>query len=202
MSMRYAPPEFLTRLQHEFAGRFRVRWSPIRHRWQVEEKVDSGSVDVPLVDDRDHDDWHRTRDGYVLYAEISPGTTTPCPSIVDHLGTVCGADMKAEPYALKQVPCPSCGQKTVTGFFPLGEALLEQLRFTDPNRGGYERNHPRLIRARNERMKELRIKAAYREAAAVGRDDARLDIAKRGYTGREGMWLNAPAPRYTKTSDE
>jgi hypothetical protein len=182
--MRYAPPEFLKALDREFHGQFRCRWSPVRHRWQVEQKVGTGTAETPLVDDQYHDDWHRVRDGYVLYAEIAPGTLTPCPH--------CGADMKAEPFVLKQIPCGSCANKTVTGFFPLGEALLTQLRSTDPNRGGYERNHPKILRAADAQRKRLKAAAAYREARACGVDDARFYIPKVGATNRESMWLDAP----------
>lgn len=187
MSMRFAPADFVRALDREFNGRFRVRWSPVRHRWQVEEKVGQGYLDTPLVDDAHHDDWHRVRDGYTLYAEIAPGTTTPCPTIVDDWGTVCGADMKAEPYVLKQIKCATCGQGTNTGFFPLGEPLLEQLRFTDPNRGGYERNHPRLLRAANERRQRLKAMAARRESNARGVDDAKFFIPKVALGGAP-MW--------------
>ncbi len=192
MSIRFAPPEFLKALEAQHHGEFRVRWSPVRFRWQVEQKVGRGFAEAPLVDDQHHDDYHRVRDGYVLYAEIAPGTTTPCPTVLDDRGTVCGHDMKAVPYELKQVECPNCKQKTVTGFFPLGDRLLEQLRSTDPNRGGYERNHPKVLRAANLQAKRLKAAAAKREAFACGVDDAKFFIPKVGSTGKESMWIDAP----------
>jgi hypothetical protein len=200
--MRYAPPEFTKQLAREYPN-YRIRWSPVRHRWQLEEKVGRGIADFPIDPLHDstverrknsYDDLIRVKDGYILWVEVAPGSITPCPT--------CGADMKAVHYEFTQVKCPSCTDKVVTGFFPLNESLLDVLRSTDPNRGGYDRFHPHKVRALNLRRQELINNANYREARALGVDDARVDIPKRGYTGKEHMWADAPAPKIVLTNPD
>lgn len=200
--MRTAPSEFTRQLAREYPN-YRLRWSPVRHRWQLEEKVGRGIADFPLdalhdstVERRknSYDDLIRVKDGYMLWVEVAPGTTTPCPT--------CGGDMKAVPYEFTQVKCPVCGDKVATGFFPLNESLLDVLRMTDPNRGGFDRFSTAKLRAQNE-LRQNRLNAAnFREARALGVDDARVDIPKRGYTGKESMWADAPAPKIVLTNPD
>lgn len=202
-----APSSFTKALAREFP-KFRIRWSPLRYRWQLEEKAGRGIADFPVDPDfaastertrLAWDDLIRVKDGYVLYVEVAPGTTTPCPT--------CRSDMKAVPFEFVQVRCKVCMAEgrhggVVTGYFPLGETLLDVLRSNDPNRGGYERNDPQKVRAFNERRTEMSFAAKMREARACGVDDARFQIPKRGYSGKESMWLDAPAPKITLTNPD
>jgi hypothetical protein len=196
--MRKAPEWFLNQLKQEHDGRLRIRWSPARFRWQIEQKVDISKLAPFHIDSLD-DDAIRAVDGYARVCEISPGTLTPCTNTgLD--GRMCGHDLRAPFGQFVQVRCPRCradgfhgGQ--ILSHFELDDNLLQHLRRIDPNRGAYEATRDKL-RVHNRTLMDSRIEAAKREMRAVAFDDAKVCITKRGYSGKDTMWADAPAPKY------
>jgi hypothetical protein len=186
-----APESFVRSLDYQFGGKFRVRFSDRRHRWQIEQRVasDVAAALPPMGNDAQHsytDDTIRYHDGYTLFAEIAPGTLTPCGNdLTDEAGhKTCGQDLKI-PFARKfgVLTCPACEAHHTVAHWPLDESLLEHIRSTDPER------NPDLLRKRNSRSEarheKLKQRAGFRdELANMARDDARVDIAKTGYTGK------------------
>lgn len=173
-----APDSFVQALTSQSDGRFRVRFSLKRQTWQLEEKCDVARLPPIYLDSLD-DDAIRATDGYSFFAEVTPGTRCLCPR--------CGQETFAVVREFRATPCSKCGLKSIRCFWPLGDSLLEHLRQADPNRGAYERL--RKDRDFNRRLIADRLASRQREARAVSVDDARVDIAKVGYTGRESMWV-------------
>lgn len=187
-----APESFVRSLQFQFGGKFRVRWSPRRQRWQIEQRIhsDVSAALPPIGGDGQHtfdDDAIRYHDGYHYFCEVSPGTLTPCGQVVqDEVFThPCPQDLKI-PFMRKfgVLTCPACEANHTVAHWPLDDSLIEHIRSTDPER------NPELQRKSNSRYEAARAKMKNRsdfrdELANMGRDDARVDIAKVGYTGRE-----------------
>jgi hypothetical protein len=170
------PPEsFTSALTAQFGGRFRCRWSQARHRWQLEKKVATAILPPAPVDPR-NDDIIRAVDGYDFYAEVCPGTTTAC----EH----CGGDMKATIRSFTRTTCERCGEKSIACFWPLTDSLLEQLRSTDPDRGGYRRLKEELAQATIERKRK---QLQQRQEAFFGvLEDARFWMHEKvGYGSRK-----------------
>jgi hypothetical protein len=196
--MRFAPDWFVSQLKQEHDGRLRIRWSPVRFRWQIEQKTDVARL-APFKVDPGDDDAIRAMDGYTRICEISPGTITPCTNI-GPTGKMCGHDLRA-PYAeFKQVRCPACRANgfhggNIVAHFELNDHLLQHLRRIDPNRGAYEATR-KSLRTHNKDVMNARYDSVSKELAYMAVDDMRLDIPKRGYTGKESMWLNAPTSKF------
>jgi hypothetical protein len=187
-----APESFVRSLQTQFAGKFRVRWSHNRQRWQIEQRIasDVSTPLPPITGDAASlfdDDAIRFHDGYHYFCEVAPGTLTPCRQMVQDevFRYECKQDLKI-PFMRKfgVLTCPACEANHTVAHWPLDDSLLEHIRSTDPER------NPELRTKRNSRYEAGRAKATQRagfrdELANMGRDDARRDIAKVGYTGRE-----------------
>jgi hypothetical protein len=186
--MRLAPEWFSRQLKQEHDGRLRIRWSPARLRWQIEQKVDTAKLAPFHVDSMD-DDAIRAIDGYSRICEICPGSLTPCSNTGLDGKTPCGYDLKV-PYAqFVQVKCPQCKLNGFNGgqivaHFELNEALLNHLRSIDPNRGVYERQRAKL-RTANKDLVARRHNELKKDVIYAAKDDMRVCIPKVGYTGKE-----------------
>lgn len=174
----HIPDSFAWSLHDQFDGKFRVRWSVKTLRFQIEEKLRC-AVLPPIHIEADDDDLIRAVEGYGCFAEVCPGTLTPCGR--------CGKDRHATVRDFIATACAHCGDRAIAVFWPLDDSLLQHLRYTDPNRGGYD--VLRSNRDRNLRMNDLRLKSAFREADARAVDDVVFTLPKVGYTGREHMWI-------------
>ena len=64
-----APREFLKRLESEFRGRYRLRWSNQRGEWLIEEKLQRGEFGSFSLDE-ESDVFIRMRDGYGLVQSV------------------------------------------------------------------------------------------------------------------------------------
>lgn len=132
--MRAASETFVKRLRREFPD-LRIRWSPFRRSWQIEQKVGRGALGVSsaLLSDR----LVRARDGYWLVCEVQQGDRMQCP--------VCkGGPLKVPSLHFGEVRCEACMSagrdgRVLAGYFPLGQSLLEHLRETDPRRDAIRR---------------------------------------------------------------
>jgi hypothetical protein len=140
------PPEsFVRSLHSQFDGRFRVRWSNTRMRWQLEVKAAAAIIPPAPIDPRD-DDLIRAVDGYDFFCEVCPGTLTPC----EH----CGGDLKAAFQKFTRVKCERCGEGSFACHWDLSDSLLQHIRSTDPNRGGYLRIKHELAQGKIERRRK------------------------------------------------
>lgn len=122
--MRNAPSDFSKRLQREFDGRLRVRWSTQRGEWQIEQRVARAHIasSPVLVND---DDGIRAQDGYAFVMSIREGDRMPCSR--------CSHDVRVPVMSTAEATCPHCKQRAAAAYFPLeGDALIQYLRRLDP----------------------------------------------------------------------
>lgn len=176
------PQDFVDRLTREFDGRLRIRWSDMRGEWHIEHHVGRAVLPPRRIDD-EHDDLIRARDGYEFVMAIRPGDRMPCPR--------CGLTLSLVPFAFQETTCPRCkaeGRESGTRavFFPLGDALLEELRKRDPIRDG----GPRMLQLMDQANRRLELTrqrefSTYHEAVAKDSFNQLFQIQSVGYTGRE-----------------
>ena len=125
MGLYRVPVTFQTRLDEEFQGRLRVRWSEKQHEWHVEQKVRNGLAGRPLVDDGYDDDQIRAKDGYVWILSFKHGTQFDCP--------LCGLTLKAVTRQATMVSCKHCQLKGyehrwLGTHWPMDETLIQHLQ--------------------------------------------------------------------------
>lgn len=148
--MSYKPdPDFVSKLESEFPG-YRVRWSLKNERWAVEQQVGRGALPGSYPEDKWDDGTIRAAEGYWLILEVSPRSETKCPE--------CGFFFKLQHLKIAEAKCDYCisrglDGRYMLGYFPLGEALLNQLRKTDPKRDGIQKLAKRMD-AKNKRILE------------------------------------------------
>jgi hypothetical protein len=158
--------DFHQQLHDQFGGRFRVRWSDKQQEYHLEQKAERGRVDLPPSTDEfgrwdTYDDLYiRARDGYHLIMRIRNGDRMPCP--------ICGLEVKVPVMETRETHCERCrvqgrDGRIAAAFFPLGDRLLEHLRYIDPMSNGPQRAHQR-VRAHQLATNERRRKEALDEA--------------------------------------
>lgn len=119
---------FERELQLRMGRDYRLRWSPSRHLWCIEQQVGRAVYDVPGSDDA----AIRIRDGYALCCEIHPTPWMECKE--------CHLRLDLPVLGYGEVRCPYCEMKTgqvqayFGGYYPLGEQLLQRLERTSPKR--------------------------------------------------------------------
>jgi hypothetical protein len=188
-----APREFLDRFEEEFGHNYRLRWSDARHEWHIEQKIGRGfrqDFDISPKSEKDYrvayDDRIRARDGYILTMAIAPGTQTRCHE--------CDTWVKLPAFRFETISCPYCsmkGRKELlnVAYFPLGESLLEHLRYIDVFNGGNERVREAV--ARRNRFVEDEALADFRRetnAALKERFNRLVGIPQWGYSGSQSYW--------------
>lgn len=179
----HIPESFLKGLARDFGSAIRVRWSPVRNRWQLERR---GKEVTTLSDPRDRFDlWVRVNTGFYRVLETSPGSLITCPH--------CGTDHSHPMFTLEAPRCPKCAHQDLVMNWPLGEKLLEHLRFTDPERDGLERLWRDIEKSEAALEKgRAREKANYGEAVWKDEFTRVFQIQSRGYEGPARAWLDAP----------
>lgn len=179
----YVEQSFLKGLERDFGGEVRLRWSPQRNRWQLERK---GVADGGPVDPKDRlDAWIRRRDRFYRILETSPGSRVAC--------SFCGNDYSHPMFTLQAAKCPHCEKEELVMNWPLGEKLLEHLRFTDPSRDGLERMWRELEAAELAKEKSsVREKKNLGEAIWKEEFNRVFEIQSKGYTGKDHAWVGAP----------
>lgn len=191
----YSEARFQERLEEDFGGRLRLRWSKAEEAWLVEEKVGRGAFAptrrrvpgrpwewLPVELD---DSYIRARDGYARVLAIQPGDRMRCP--------VCRSEMRVPVMRFGEARCGSCQAKGrrsrhAAAFFPLGETLLDHLKRIDPLRGDTRAR----IRQEDEeaRRAERIVDKDWNQGLADHLfDEAILQIPKVGYTGKEKAWV-------------
>lgn len=174
------PGWFEEELHRESDGRYRVRWSPKRSRFQVEEKVARKVLPRRPIESID-DDAIRATDGYALVMEVCPGDRTQCPR--------CGRSTHVTKLRVATSRCEWCQKEFRAFFWPLSDSLLQHLRYINPDRGGWERVMPQVDQSESRREAAMR-RARHNATEAIWKEDFNraFDIQSVGYTGRERMW--------------
>jgi hypothetical protein len=134
------PPEFAERLEREFDGRLRVRWSYQEGAFVVEQRVARRLADSFPVLGND-DDRIRLRDGYLKILSVRNGDRMPCPE--------CGLTLRVPIFETRLISCEHCRLKGynhqhAAGFFELNDRLIEYLQALDPMKGRARANRNRV----------------------------------------------------------
>lgn len=180
------PKDFQAGLDRDFRGDIRVRWSPVRNRWQIERR---GRNVSSSTDPKDRfDTWVRSATGFYRITECSPGSLVECSH--------CGKDYSQPFMTLNAAKCPKCGAQELVMNWPLGEALLEHLRKTDPERDGLARMWEDLERDEARKLaSDERIKKGMAEAIWKEEFTRIFQIQSRGYEGPARFWQDAPTSK-------
>ena len=179
----HIPQSFRDRLQTDFDGRFRMRWSDARGEFHLEQKLSTAQIlEPPLRPDGTwdtyNDDYIRSRDGYGYVMSVRQGDRMPCMR--------CRRTVKVPIRETREAVCRGCNKRHKAAFSPLDDLLLLHLRWIDPLSGGIDRVR-KYVNERNAQHERSRDNAAYGEIDAATADNfGRLfDIQQVGYTGRE-----------------
>ncbi len=166
------PDDFAALLQREFNGRFRLRWSDKRREFHLEQKVYTGQIMEPPMDDSGRwdtfsDEHQRAVDGYMLTMVIRDGDRMPCP--------VCGATVRVPIMETREAHCDNCKNHGLDGkykasFYPLNHTLIEHLHDIDPYNGGPQRVRQRM-RDKEEKRQARLSKASVDEGQERFLDD-------------------------------
>jgi hypothetical protein len=202
----YRVPESTTRrLRNEFRDRIRIRWSDRSRTFHVEGKSHRGFTDLPIpagltaAQERKFldiywDDLTRARDGYQLIMEIQPGARMKCPR------EGCHVTLKVPINRTAEVACEYCKSlkldgRTIATYYDLeSEALIERLRYLDPERAWRDESLRKGMERRNAKVTQDREDDALNFIGAVNRDEYRnfAGIQQTGTSTKTGAWVNAP----------
>lgn len=124
MGLYRIPDDFQDKLDQEFGGKLRVRWSGKLSEWHVEQKV-RHMVGWPDGWDRHSDNTIRYKDGYVWIMSFKQGTRFECPT--------CHLTLKAPSHRTEMVSCDHCRLKGynhqhLAGHWNMDETLIEHLK--------------------------------------------------------------------------
>lgn len=180
------PDWFRSQLNVESDGRLRIRFSPYRGLWQIEAKRHRGKLsDQPTTSDA----TIREADGYDLVLEIAPQPRIGCPNVYKASPFArperCDETIRVPINQMKEAQCPKCKARITAPHFELSSALLQHLRYIDPDRGGIERAFKDADRFEEQRVQRLR-RERHNIAEALFKEERRkvLEIPMVGYTGR------------------
>lgn len=189
--MSYIPPDFAKRLQREFDGRLRIRWSDQREAFQIEMQAGRRNWNLPLYRDR-IDATTRARDGYVLVMEVQPKPTLKCPKRVsqDPDAQRCGVKLDLPARQFVEVTCLNCRAhgrmgRTRAEYWPLDDQLLDRLKQMDPKRQWAYRTAAEVDLAnQRQRLSDEAEAFGIIDAANYDYRKRMADIQQVGYTGR------------------
>jgi hypothetical protein len=190
-----APESFVEKLDQEFRGRLRVRWSTQRHGWVIEQKVKRGlfpgTRPAKKGWDESTDKYVQHRDGYIEVMEVRTGTLMDCPR--------CGHEIKVPFLETEHVKCLYCqliGRQTYVAavHMPLGDLLINHLKSIDPENPISERLADDLER-KNQALAASMERDAVNKGSAGFEDNYRriVGIPTVHLSGRTGMWLDKKA---------
>lgn len=126
--------DFQDKLDREFKGRLRIRWSAERGEWQIEQKVRRGMLEGFKPNsrrgwDESHDRYVQHRDGVVHIMSVRTGDRMACPK--------CESTLKVPFRETHMITCPLCKMRGKPHHFPavymsLGDDLINHLKSIDP----------------------------------------------------------------------
>lgn len=182
-----APEAFTEKLEREFQGRLRVRWSKQRSEWHIEQRVGRGlfpgSKPTKRGWDESQDAYVRYRDGYIFILAVTTGDRTPCPR--------CGHDLKVPFMRTEHVRCGFCRMQgkdpsIAVMHVPLNDSLIDYLKKIDPMNPISERLNEDLERANAALVASMEQDAL--DAGVSGfseRYNRIVGIPQVGYTGKQ-----------------
>jgi hypothetical protein len=190
MDIRHAPESFVDKLDREFRGRLRIRWSQQQGEWRIEQKVARGlfpgSKPTKSGWDSSVDRYVEHRDGYVHIMSVRTGDRMPCPR--------CGHELKVPFKDTTHLKCEYCrliGRQTYVPavFFPLSDSLIDHLKSIDPENPISEGLAERLDRE-NEALAARMEADAIRDSVAAFNEDYRrvVGIPYAHLSGRTKFW--------------
>lgn len=182
--------EFNERLAEVFGHRLRLRPSLTRETTLLmEERVgrrrtlSSAIADLPNKSiwqaRKRADDLTRAADGFSPVFELQVGSRSAC--------VVCNREYHVPVMKFVELKCPRCSNSFITGFFPLGESLIDHLKMSDPTRV----DQLRRVRAETSRAEWLKTSADTSFKNEVGesfRDSLIDQIPSFAFTGKTGAW--------------
>lgn len=186
----HAPDSFVEKLDSEFRGRLRIRWSTERHEWHIEQRIRRGLFPGTKPSKRGWDEssdaYIRYRDGVVHVLSVRTGTVMDCPR--------CGTEMKVPYMVTHYVHCPLCKMNGHTVgfsvvFMPLGDSLIDYLRKIDPENPISERLAEDLDRQNDALARTMENDAVLAGTAAFEDDYRRIvGIPTAHLSGATDFW--------------
>lgn len=178
------PSQFARDLHSTFGGRYRIRWSDRLHTFQLEQKIQTGQVDLmPPVDedgtyDTHSDRWVRARDGFAYIMALTPGDRMPCP--------LCNLTLKVPVMKTGETHCERCiaqgkDGKYVAAYFPFNHIFIEHLRKIDPYSDLPYRQYQAMKQRDQSRMGNLKRQAL--DNAGDATLDDKLQVFEIPHTG-------------------
>jgi len=164
---------FNTKLQRDYP-RYRARFSPHTDTIKIEVKMGSGYWNTdPALFAENPDLYIQTRDGYVEWAEITPGDRTRCVN--------CTNTVKVPIKEFKEVRCSWCDtMQPVRAYFELNDDLLYHF-----NKLTRRNLNTRLHRSHNESLFDIEADAALDSGLYKARED--------GWRMRNGVRAAVPS---------
>ena len=181
-----APKSFTDRLEREFNGRYRIRWSNVRNEWLIEEKLARGVLGSFSAEER-NDVFIRMRDGYGLVCTVRTGDRMPCSK--------CKSELKVSVKEFAEVVCGYCQQQgrsssIVAGFFPLNDDLIYHLRRINPDTPWHETLLSEVKEQNKQREKQIDREIDKVAQSAWGDNHRQLfQTPTVGYTKNTGKML-------------
>jgi hypothetical protein len=161
MSLR--PETFEDEMERRLGKDYRLRWSPRKETWQIEQKIARGHVSLPRKFQWT-DDYIRLRDGYALVAEVSPKLVMKCLQ--------CRAHLKVPELKWGEIKCESCRATKnyntavyYVAYFPLCERLLQHLEKTSPLKGWEWVKRMQIENARKKDLLDRQLESHLDDAA-------------------------------------
>jgi hypothetical protein len=184
------PQEFTERLNRDFDGRLRVKWSNFSKRYRIEQRAARGQMwpDKPILEN--DDEQQMIRDGYFFVMDITPGDKTQCAK--------CNTWLNVPIREVRIIACPVCKMMGRTyrmnlGFFPLTDSLIDYLKGIDPERGLPAKAIEKM-RSNNEQQMLSMQRSMSNNGEAYGKENFNriVGIPQFGHTGKETSWEDAP----------
>lgn len=180
--MYQAPQSFIDRLESDFQGRLRIRWSIAKGEFHIEEKVGRAALAPFRISDID-DRYIRARDGYHFIMAVKAGTSVPC--------RICGLKCSVPECRTAEIKCSYCESvktrrgREFGGYWPLNDTLLEHLRKCDPKNDGH------IAAVKSQDLQEVRREMDRKrsmfntiESATLDDKYQLFDTPFTGYTGK------------------
>jgi len=177
--MYRVPEDFEKRIEREFEGRLRIRYSKRKNEFHIEQKIGRKLSNVPVLDY--DDDLIRKKDGYLFVLAISVGDRKPCPR--------CGLTLHVPVKEFREISCDFCRirgmeHKTSGGYFPLNDSLIDYLKSLDPIRGASMRLRAKVDMANRNHAMALETETINTALDAANDDFSKIaGIPRVGYTG-------------------
>jgi hypothetical protein len=176
------------RLNREFDGRIRIRWSNQHQNYSVEQKYARAAT---KWSEREDDEVIRAREGYLQIFAVTPGDRFECER--------CRDVIKVPINEFRLIKCANCTRRGVDsryilGFFDLdSEHIIDHLRRLDPLKGTQQKIRTQIAEANQKRQQELeRDQWNFRESYVKDGMEAKLFGIPQTAINKVAMWEDAP----------